>query len=73
VVQHRHQIRIADPQSPAQRGRILEPALRLLKADAPVVVIGLIMPLRQNSTQEGKVPNTRYRLPLYQSSLIILA
>lgn len=37
----------------------LEPALRLVKADAPAIVIGLIMPLRENSTQGGRVPNKR--------------
>jgi uncharacterized LabA/DUF88 family protein len=37
----------------------LEPALRLIREDAPHVKIGLIMPLRPQAQAEGKVPNKR--------------
>lgn len=37
----------------------LEPALRMVRADAPAVRIGLVMPLRDTSSATGKVPNKR--------------
>jgi hypothetical protein len=37
----------------------LEPALRLIREDVPAVTIGLVMPLRENSKDDGKVPNKR--------------
>ncbi len=37
----------------------LEPALRMIRQDAPAVTIGLVMPLRENSKADGKVPNKR--------------
>ncbi len=37
----------------------LEPALRLIREDAPTAKIGLIMPLRPHAQTEGKVPNKR--------------
>lgn len=37
----------------------LEPALRLIREDAPHAKIGLIMPLRPQAQGDGKVPNKR--------------
>lgn len=37
----------------------LEPALRLIREDVPSARIGLVMPLREDSKGEGKVPNKR--------------
>lgn len=37
----------------------MEPAMRLIREDASAVTIGLVMPLREKSTGEGKVPNKR--------------
>jgi NYN domain len=37
----------------------LEPALRMIREDAPNARIGLIMPLREHAKAEGKVPNKR--------------
>jgi uncharacterized LabA/DUF88 family protein len=37
----------------------LEPALRLIRKDAPAVTIGLIMPLRAQAQGDGKVTNKR--------------
>lgn len=37
----------------------MEPALRMIREDAPAIKIGLVMPLRENSSTEGKVPNKR--------------
>lgn len=37
----------------------LEPALRMIREDAPTVRVGLVMPLRGKDTAGGKVPNKR--------------
>lgn len=37
----------------------LEPALRMIRADVPNIKIGLVLPLREHSAAEGKVPNKR--------------
>ncbi len=37
----------------------LEPALRIIREDAPAVTIGLIMPLREPTRNTGQVPNKR--------------
>lgn len=37
----------------------IEPALRMVREDAPNVKIGLVMPLRENAKDDGKVPNKR--------------
>ena len=37
----------------------LEPALRLMREDAPNVTIGLVMPLRERAQNTGQVPNKR--------------
>jgi uncharacterized LabA/DUF88 family protein len=37
----------------------LEPALTMIREDAPDVKIGLVMPLHETSASEGKVPNKR--------------
>ncbi len=37
----------------------IEPALRMIREDAPHVKIGLVMPLRESAKDEGKVPNKR--------------
>ena len=37
----------------------IEPALRMIREDAPNVKIGLVMPLRENAKDDGKVPNKR--------------
>ena len=37
----------------------MEPALRMIRADAPGVIIGLVMPLAENSKNAGKFPNKR--------------
>jgi uncharacterized LabA/DUF88 family protein len=37
----------------------LEPALRMVREDAPAVRIGLVLPLRENSVATGKAPNKR--------------
>lgn len=37
----------------------IEPALRMIREDAPNVKIGLLMPLRENAKDDGKVPNKR--------------
>ncbi len=37
----------------------LEPALRMIRQDIPSATVGLIMPLRTNAKDEGKVPNKR--------------
>jgi hypothetical protein len=37
----------------------LEPALRMIRMDAPHTKIGLIMPLRATAKADGKVPNKR--------------
>ncbi len=37
----------------------IEPALRMVREDAPNVKIGLVMPLRENTKDDGKVPNKR--------------
>lgn len=37
----------------------LEPVLRLIREDVPGATMGLVMPLRENSKDTGKVPNKR--------------
>ena len=37
----------------------MEPALRMIREDMAEIKIGLVMPLRENSSTEGKVPNKR--------------
>lgn len=37
----------------------MEPALKMIRHDAPSVTIGLVMPLQEKSTSEGKVSNKR--------------
>jgi uncharacterized LabA/DUF88 family protein len=37
----------------------IEPALRMIREDVPNVKIGLVMPLRENAKDDGKVPNKR--------------
>ncbi len=37
----------------------MEPALRMIREDVPEIKIGLVMPLRESSATEGKVPNKR--------------
>ena len=37
----------------------LEPALKMICEDAPAAKLGLVMPLREKDTAEGKVPNKR--------------
>jgi uncharacterized LabA/DUF88 family protein len=37
----------------------IEPALRMIREDVPNIKIGLVMPLRENAKDDGKVPNKR--------------
>jgi uncharacterized LabA/DUF88 family protein len=37
----------------------MEPALRMIREDAPMAWVGLVMPLRDKDTAAGKVPNKR--------------
>lgn len=37
----------------------MEPALRMIREDVAAIKIGLVMPLRENSALQGKVPNKR--------------
>lgn len=37
----------------------MEPALRMIREDAPAVRVGLVMPLRDKASAGGKVPNKR--------------
>lgn len=37
----------------------MEPALSMIREDFPVIKIGLVMPLQENSGTEGRVPNKR--------------
>ncbi len=37
----------------------IEPALRMIREDAPNAKIGLVMPLRESAKDDGKVPNKR--------------
>jgi len=37
----------------------VEPALRMLREDVPAAKLGLVMPLRDRTAADGKVPNKR--------------
>lgn len=37
----------------------MEPALRMIRQDVPAVKVGLVMPLRESSSAEGRYPNKR--------------
>lgn len=37
----------------------MEPALRMIREDAPTLVVGLVMPLLEKNRVQGKVPNKR--------------
>lgn len=37
----------------------LQPAMQMVREDAPAVAVGLVMPLREKSSGDGKVPNKR--------------
>ena len=37
----------------------MEPALRMVREDVPTAIVGLVMPLRDKDTANGKVPNKR--------------